>query len=75
MLPGWTAPTPEYVEEVLSLLPYELDDNNDCPYVKEGRGIKVTWRAGARPWCAPPAQDINTVHVAAQPHRGRGPHR
>jgi hypothetical protein len=65
--PDGPRPPAEYVDEALSLLPYDLDDNNDCPHVKEGRGIKITWRGGGQTVrvCPSCAQDINTVHVLA----------
>ena len=65
--PDGPRPPAEYVEEVLSLLPYDLDDNNDCPHAKEGRGIKVTWRGGGQTVrvCPSCVKDINTVHVLA----------
>jgi hypothetical protein len=65
--PDGPAPPQEYVDEAISLLPYDLDDQGGCPHVKDGRGIKVHWK-GAKTTltiCPACAKDANTVHVLA----------
>ncbi len=55
------------MDEAISLLPYDLDDQGNCPHVKDGRGIKVHWR-GAKATltiCPACAKDANVVHVLA----------
>ncbi len=65
--PEGAAPPAEYVEEALDLLPYDLDEGEQCPHVKEGGGIKVRWKGAGRTIgiCPSCAEDVNTVHVLA----------
>ncbi|MDW5561918.1 MAG: hypothetical protein SA339_01725 [Methanomassiliicoccus sp.] len=65
--PDGPSPPEEYVDEAISLLPYDLDDNGDCPHVKEGRGIRVRWKgAGTEIHVCPSCSgDANTVHLLA----------
>ena len=65
--PDGPAPPPEYVDEAISLLPYDLDDEGDCPHGKEGGGIRVRWKGAntSITVCPACAKDINTVHVLA----------
>jgi hypothetical protein len=65
--PDGAVPPQEYVDEAISLLPYDLDDQGNCPHVKDGRGIKVHWK-GAKTTltiCPACAKDNNTVHLLA----------
>lgn len=65
--PDGPMPPEEYVGEAVSLLPYDLDDNGDCPHVKEGRGLRVRWKSAGRTMniCPSCAKDVNAVHVLA----------
>lgn len=65
--PDGPQPPAEYVDEAISLLPYDLDDEGDCPHVKDGRGIKIRWKGADTTIrvCPSCSGDINTVHVLA----------
>jgi len=65
--PDGPAPPEEYVDEAISLLPYDLDDDASCPHVKEGRGLKIRWKGAGTTLtiCPACAKDINTVHTLA----------
>lgn len=65
--PDGPRPPEGYVDEAISLLPYDLDDAGDCPHVKDGRGIRVHWKGAGTiirvcPTCS---GEANTVHVLA----------
>lgn len=65
--PDGPKPPEEYVDEAISLLPYDIDDEGNCPHAKDGRGIKVRWKgAGVTIAVCPSCSgDVNTVHVLA----------
>lgn len=65
--PDGPQPPAEYVDEAISLLPYDLDDNGDCPHVKDGRGLKVRWKGAGTTIrvCPSCSGDVNTVHALA----------
>jgi ABC-type glycerol-3-phosphate transport system substrate-binding protein len=67
--PDGPAPPQEYVDEAISLLPYDLDDSGNCPHVREGRGIKVHWTSAKTTltfWTHthPPMVDLNKELIA-----------
>lgn len=57
----------EYVDEALSLLPYDLDDSGDCPHVRDGRGIMIHWKSAGTDIrvCPSCSGEVNTVHALA----------
>jgi hypothetical protein len=65
--PDGPKPPMEYVDEAISLLPYDLDDSGDCPHVKDGRGLKVRWKSADTTIrvCPSCSGDVNTVHALA----------
>ncbi len=65
--PDGPRPPEEYVDEAISLLPYDLDDEGSCPHVKDGRGIEVRWKGAGTTIkvCPSCSGDVNTVHVLA----------
>jgi hypothetical protein len=64
--PDGPKPPAEYVEEALSLLPYDLDDSGHCPH-RDTQGLRVRWKgAGVElSICPSCAGEPNTVHVLA----------
>ena len=65
--PDGPRPPEAYVDEAISLLPYDLDDAGDCPHVKDGRGIRVHWKGAGTVIRVCPAcsGELNTVHALA----------
>jgi hypothetical protein len=73
--PDGPKPPAEYVDEVLSLLPYDIDDSGCCPHGRDAPGLKVRWKGAGTELsiCPACAGEVNTVHVLASRVAARDP--
>lgn len=55
----------QYVEEAISLLPYDLDDDGRCPHPDATERLRVRWNSAgvSIEVCPSCASNVNTVHV------------
>ncbi|HHT75163.1 MAG: hypothetical protein ACOX80_05490 [Methanomassiliicoccaceae archaeon] len=65
--PDGPDPPAQYVEEAISLLPYEMDDEHRCPHRDAVERLRVRWKSAnvALEICPDCAGDVNTLHVLA----------
>jgi hypothetical protein len=72
--PEGPAPPQEYIDEVLSLLPYDIDDDGSCPH-HDAKGLRIKWKGAniTLTICPACAKDINTVHILASRVAARDP--
>ncbi len=65
--PDGPRPPAQYVEEAISLLPYDLDDEGRCPHPDAVERLRVRWKSAdiALEVCPDCAADVNTIHVLA----------
>lgn len=65
--PDGPKPPEQYVEEAISLLPYDLDDEGRCPHPAAVERLRVRWKSAGivLEVCPDCAAGVNTVHVLA----------
>jgi len=65
--PDGPQPPEQYVEEAISLLPYDLDDEGRCPHPDAVERLRVRWKAArvTLDICPDCASDVNTMHLLA----------
>ena len=65
--PDGPKPPPQYVEEAISLLPYDLDDDGRCPHPGAVERLRVRWKSAGITLdiCPDCAGEVNTLHTLA----------
>lgn len=65
--PDGPSPPAQYVEEAISLLPYDLDDDGRCPHPDAVERLRVRWKSARATLeiCHDCAGSVNTIHMLA----------
>ena len=73
--PDGPSPPAQYVEEAISLLPYDLDDDGRCPHPDAVERLRVRWKNAGVTLEICPDRERQYHPRAGRPHRGCRSHR
>ncbi|NLK25361.1 MAG: hypothetical protein GX307_02150 [Euryarchaeota archaeon] len=65
--PDGPRPPEQYVEEVIALLPYDLDEEGRCPHKDAVERLRIRWKSAdiSIEICPDCAVDVNSMHILA----------